>query len=595
MKKIKVIAQSIGLTMLLHSVAAAATIYVDNQLADDCLGTYSIANRDNSGSDGNAYDTIQEAADIVESGDTVMIRNGVYNLDGISPVKVLYKNGTAGAKIIIRNYGEEEVIIDATNVLGISGVKYGIYVAYSEYIVSQGLIVRNSSGSGIRVFRSDHVEILNCTIHSNGVKGIYYRGSSYAVVDNCEVYGNGGVGISIHGTDGRSDYPVIADNLVYNQNIDRPEGADGISFGGSVNYGLIKNNIIFHSWDDGIDSCCGTMYTTIEDNIVFNNGDGPDGDGDGNGIKVSTGNSFGDGGGHTVRYNIAFSNETCGFDQCKEPDNPQNWFYNNIAYNNTGHGINAESDADYLHEAAVVDNCILANNGNLDMKDRFSRSLNASDYNLWTTDWTDQDSHSSVREGPHSILADPQFNNPDLVIDTNFQSGWTLSQKTEHIRSQVREKFSLQSGSLAIDNGTIITGYHCPYADDDPVNPMDPQVPGRRWLGDAPDIGAFEYGLDPYMVDPDPEPPIKPEEIPTKTEMQCYNNVFNPSKGEEAVIHVELNKQAHVKVIIYDHKGRKIKNIVNEEKQPGFYSMPWNGRDDGGCAVGSKENVPVAA
>ena len=37
------------------NVALAATIYVDNQLADDCLGTYSIANRDCSGSDGDAY------------------------------------------------------------------------------------------------------------------------------------------------------------------------------------------------------------------------------------------------------------------------------------------------------------------------------------------------------------------------------------------------------------------------------------------------------------------------------------------------------------------------------------------------------------
>jgi len=492
-------------------------IFVDNQLTSDCSGTYSIASRNCNGNDGDAYDTPQEAADVTNPGDIVYFRQGIYYLNGTYPLRINYKNGTENAKITFKNYNSEEVIIDATNVSGISGAYYGIYVAYSGYVVIDGLTVRNSLGNGIRIFNSNYVEILNCIIRSNGDKAIYYRDSSYAVVDNCEVYENRGAGIYIQGSPAQSDYPVVTDNLVYNQNIAKPEGADGIAFGNSVNYALIKGNIVFRSWDDGIDTCCGTMYTTIEDNTVFYNGDGPEGDGDGNGIKVSTGNAFGSGGGHVVRYNIAFANEANGFDQCKEPNYPQNWFYNNIAYNNSGHGVNAESDDGYLDEAAIVYNNILANNGNLDMKDRFSRSLNTSDYNIWSTDWMAQAPHNSIREGPHSMIADPRFNNSALVIDTNFALSWTIDEKLEYIRNQVREKFSLQAGSPAIDNGTIITDYHCSTAGSHPNENC------REWYGNAPDIGAYEYseGIG-GMSASSPS-----QELPSKPSFSFVSQIYN--------------------------------------------------------------------
>lgn len=70
---------TVSLVVMQFSITAtAATIYVDNQLSDDCIGTYSIAQRDNSGSDGDAYDTIQEAANVVVAGDIVLIRGGTY-------------------------------------------------------------------------------------------------------------------------------------------------------------------------------------------------------------------------------------------------------------------------------------------------------------------------------------------------------------------------------------------------------------------------------------------------------------------------------------------------------------------------------------
>jgi hypothetical protein len=48
-------------TEMHRQAQSGRTIYVDNQLTDDCAGAYSIANRDCSGSDGDAYNRPQEA------------------------------------------------------------------------------------------------------------------------------------------------------------------------------------------------------------------------------------------------------------------------------------------------------------------------------------------------------------------------------------------------------------------------------------------------------------------------------------------------------------------------------------------------------
>jgi len=66
----------------------------------------------------------------------------------------------------------------------------------------------------------------------------------------------------------------------------------------------------------------------------------------------------------------------------------------------------------------------------------------------------------------------------------------------------------------------------------------------------------------------------------------CYNNVINPSKGEKATIMVELEEQAKVKIDLYDRKGNKIKELVDEKKEADIYKYYWDGKDDNGNVVG---------
>ncbi|MCP4259775.1 MAG: hypothetical protein GY774_20020, partial [Planctomycetes bacterium] len=90
----------------------AETIYVDNTLALDCLaGEYSVANRDNSGTDGSAYNSILEAANAAGPGDTVLIRAGTYNSSIGNGILWPKHSGTPQNPIVFKPYNSEQVII----------------------------------------------------------------------------------------------------------------------------------------------------------------------------------------------------------------------------------------------------------------------------------------------------------------------------------------------------------------------------------------------------------------------------------------------------------------------------------------------------
>ncbi len=64
---------------------------------------------------------------------------------------------------------------------------------------------------------------------------------------------------------------------------------------------------------------------------------------------------------------------------------------------------------------------------------------------------------------------------------------------------------------------------------------------------------------------------------------QNYPNPFNPS----TTIEYQVSKQMNVKIDIYNSNGELIKELLDEEKNDGNYSVVWNGRDDKGNLVAS--------
>jgi len=65
--------------------------------------------------------------------------------------------------------------------------------------------------------------------------------------------------------------------------------------------------------------------------------------------------------------------------------------------------------------------------------------------------------------------------------------------------------------------------------------------------------------------------------------LQNFPNPFNPS----TMIEYQITKPMRVKLNVYDVQGRFMRELVNEEKSSGSYSVIWDGKDNSGNLVAS--------
>ncbi|NQT26522.1 right-handed parallel beta-helix repeat-containing protein [candidate division KSB1 bacterium] len=134
--------------------------------------------------------------------------------------------------------------------------------------------------------------------------------------------------------------------------------------------------------------------------------------------------------------------------------------------------------------------------------------------------------------GEHSIQSDPLF----IDIDS--------------------DDFSLQSSSPCIDVGTDV---------------------GISYLGDAPDMGAFEY--DPASGIPSSNNQIEKAFILFGN----YPNPFNPSTS----ILYQIPVQTRIRIGIYNVNGQEIRVIMDESIPAGSHQAEWDGKNSSGKEVPS--------
>ncbi len=74
------------------------------------------------------------------------------------------------------------------------------------------------------------------------------------------------------------------------------------------------------------------------------------------------------------------------------------------------------------------------------------------------------------------------------------------------------------------------------------------------------------------------------KQLPTRFELsQNYPNPFNP----ETRIRFAVPGATHVRLLIYDILGRKVRSLVDRRIQPGTYEATWDGRDEWGNLLSS--------
>jgi|GEM_PF-427268 len=234
------------------------------------------ASNSNPGTISEPWLTIQHAANTVQAGDSVVIREGVYYENLITQ-----NNGNAtDGHIVFAAFPGESVVLNGTGSSFSTGIRM-----QNSYIKLYGLEVYNWSNTGIWVINAAFFEINNCEVHQS-IYGIGISGISHDfVVRNTEVHH-----FSLYGFDASpsgSDYCYNGSfiNCVAHTGRDPEQNVDGFALGhGAQNSFLFKNCSTYNVFD-GFDisasqttldgclsySCWNTCYKLWEDEIELVN------------------------------------------------------------------------------------------------------------------------------------------------------------------------------------------------------------------------------------------------------------------------------------------------------------------------------------
>src|SRR5437773_819613 len=122
-----------------------------------------------SGNDGNPGDstrpfrTVQQAAGVVNPGDVVIVRNGVYTGDG-NAVLSIGRGGSAGNLVVFKSQNKWGAVLDGQNNYSAKVIEIG-----TNYVRVEGFEVKGSNHYGVDPSTSTHdIEIVGNNIHDVG-------------------------------------------------------------------------------------------------------------------------------------------------------------------------------------------------------------------------------------------------------------------------------------------------------------------------------------------------------------------------------------------------------------------------------------------
>lgn len=236
--------------------------------------TYFVSTSGSDSNDGRSeatpFRSLQRAARVVEPGDVVWVRGGVYSSN-----VAFERSGTSDAPIVFESYPGECAIFDGSGQARLQRLQFWNL----SFNVFRNFVVRNSPGEGIYLSSVNNSQFTHLRLHHNAMSGIL------------SMYGN----------------ENLFSRFVSHDNFDRPNGgdADGISVS-SGNGNRVSNCVTYNNSDDGVDTWLSTN-SVVDSCVSFSNGFSG---GDGNGFKAGGDNRQVD---TVVRRSVAFGNRTSGF------------------------------------------------------------------------------------------------------------------------------------------------------------------------------------------------------------------------------------------------------------------------------------------
>lgn len=295
-----VVPQTVGsymVTAWLGSATSSSTIEIKPAKADFYIST--TGSDLNDGSFGKPFATFSKANSVVQPGQTIIVRGGIYKTN-VS----LTKSGAPGSPITWMIYPGERVIIDGSAIPPAActrsdpwnGTPETIDIVRVHDVIIKGFEIVNSPNCSVMVQYSSDVVIDGITAHHGYQAGICFWTSQRVTVQNSHLYDFYDYACPpVNTNDGGN-----ADCIHMNEDGTMPIGNH-----------VIRNNLLHDCSDDGVDTWV-VVGNLIEGNVVHHTGRAA---GDGNGFKLGGSDSNGNnvGGGNTVRLNITYSNKMRAF------------------------------------------------------------------------------------------------------------------------------------------------------------------------------------------------------------------------------------------------------------------------------------------
>jgi len=430
--------------------------------------------------------TITKAANTLIAGDTVYIKEGIYNEQVIPQ-----KSGTPGNYITYTSSPQDEVIIDGTGLLSECGELYPtvsweglIEIRGKSYINIIGLNIQKSSCIGIYVpkgpmggvssnySKSSYINVENNSIYNTFSSAVLMQWGDHYIVRNntIELGGNAGPTDSSEETisiQNNVDIFEVSYNTVFHSGFPL-YGGEGIDAKWNVSNGNIFNNDIYDSQSVGIyvDSWTGAWKWGGDER----------GTGYANDINIYNNTIH-----NTTGSGIAISAELGGTVDRVD-------IYNNIVYDGCEYSIMIPAYAGdpawvgYITDINVTNNVFHGNKGGalvgdynyLTYLENINIINNIFDNNEWWSIRIDDDDYVGTYSVDYNLIYGFR-NYANEIKGTNY-----IEADPQFVKSFGAD-FHLKSTSPAIDTGLSISA---PYVDFDGI---------VRPSGAGYDIGAFEY------------------------------------------------------------------------------------------------------
>ena len=198
--------------LLCISTWAQATTYYVATNGDD----------DNPGTEAAPWESVDKAADTMEAGDTVYVKEGNYSGFDVS------RSGTADNYISYLAYPGDKPVI------GQIYFQYG--ASYNKFV---GLEITPASGGGVIM---DH-------------------NNDHNIISNCHIHQSGSVGVDLSGG---SDFNIVEDSTIH-------DVLYAFHTSGTTNRGnIFRRNICYNIFDDGFNFSPSTKDTQLISNIIYN-------------------------------------------------------------------------------------------------------------------------------------------------------------------------------------------------------------------------------------------------------------------------------------------------------------------------------------